>query len=313
MRYNELRLVQLEDGNNIVLNKNGSVSILGDDGRELEAHNLVIGSVISVQNGGKVKKGEAFVQWDPYNVPILSEKAGRVKFSDIIEGVTMKQEVDETTAQEAMVIIEHKEDLHPQIVITDEKGEALANYPIPSGAHIVVNAGDKIVAGTLMAKTPRKTSKTKDITGGLPRVAELFESAPSEGRGGDFQDRRGRGLRPDVRGKRCILIKNQQTNLEEEHLIPIGKHVIVFKGDYVKKGQQLTEGPVDPHEFWTSAARRNCRNIWSRSAGGLPPARRDDQRQAHRDHRAADAAQGAHHRTVRHDVPVGRTDRQDHL
>jgi DNA-directed RNA polymerase subunit beta' len=249
MRYNELRLVQLEDGNNIVLNKNGSISILGDDGRELEAHNLVIGSVISVQNGDRVKKGEAFVQWDPYNVPILSEKAGRVKFHDIIEGVTMKQETDETTGQEAMVIIEHKEDLHPQIVITDEKGEALANYPIPSGAHIVVNSGDKIVAGTLMAKTPRKTSKTKDITGGLPRVAELFEARRPKDASEISKIDGIVDFGPSVRGKRCILIKNQGTGLEEEHLIPIGKHVIVFKGDYVKKGQQLTEGPVDPHEI----------------------------------------------------------------
>ncbi len=176
IRYNELRLVQLEDGNNIVLNKNGSLSILADDGRELETHNLVIGSVISVPNGGKVKKGEPFVQWDPYNVPILSEKAGRIKFHDIIEGVTMKQETDEATGQEAMVIIEHKEDLHPQIVILNDKNEPVANYPIPSGAHVVLAEGDKIVAGTLMAKTPRKTSKTKDITGGLPRVAELFEA-----------------------------------------------------------------------------------------------------------------------------------------
>src|SRR5262249_42107254 len=141
--YNELRLVELEDGNNIVLNKNGSVSILGDDGRELEQHNVVIGSVISVKDGGKVKKGDIFVQWDPYNVPILSEKAGKVKFADIIEGVTMKQEVDETTGQEAMVVIEHKEDLHPQIIILDDKDEPTANYPIPSGAHIVVAEDDK--------------------------------------------------------------------------------------------------------------------------------------------------------------------------
>jgi DNA-directed RNA polymerase subunit beta' len=249
MRYNDLRLVELEDGNNIVLNKNGSVSILADDGRELEAHNLVIGAVISVANGGKVKKGEAFVQWDPYNVPILSEKAGKVKFHDIIEGVTMKQEMDETTGQEAMVIIEHKEDLHPQIVITSEKGEASANYPIPSGAHIVVNEGDKIVAGTLMAKTPRKTSKTKDITGGLPRVAELFEARRPKDAAEISKIDGIVDFGPSVRGKRTILIKEPQTNVEEEHLIPIGKHVIVFKGDYVKKGQQLTEGPVDPHEI----------------------------------------------------------------
>ncbi len=249
VQYNELRLVELEDGNNIVLNKNGSLSILAEDGRELETHNLVIGSVISVANGGRVKKGEAFVQWDPYNVPILSEKAGKVKFLDIIEGVTMKQEVDETTAQEAMVIIEHKEDLHPQIVIVDDRGEPLANYPIPSAAHIVVNEGDRIVAGTLMAKTPRKTSKTKDITGGLPRVAELFEARRPKDASEISKIDGVVDFGPSVRGKRCIVIKDQATAMEEEHLIPIGKHVIAFKGDYVKKGQQLTEGPIDPHEI----------------------------------------------------------------
>ncbi|HZL43597.1 MAG TPA: DNA-directed RNA polymerase subunit beta' [Verrucomicrobiae bacterium] len=249
IRYNELRLVRLEDGNNIVLNKNGSVSILGEDGRELENHNVVIGAVISVQDGSKVKKGVTFVQWDPYNVPILSEKAGRVKFHDIIEGVTMKQELDEQTQQEAMVVIEHKEDLHPTIIITDESGEVAGNYPIPSGAHIVVNETDKIVAGTLMAKTPRKTAKTKDITGGLPRVAELFEARRPKDASEISKIDGVVDFGPSVRGKRCIIIKDQQTGVEEEHLIRIGKHVIVFKGDYVKKGQQLTEGPIDPHEI----------------------------------------------------------------
>jgi DNA-directed RNA polymerase subunit beta' len=249
IKYSDLRVVQLEDGNNIVLNKNGSVSLLADDGRELENHTVVIGSVISVPDGQKVKKGETFVQWDPYNVPILSEKAGKVKFHDIIEGVTMKQEVDEQTQQEAMVIIEHKEDLHPQIIITDDDGEPVANYPIPSGAHIVVNEADKIVAGTLMAKTPRKSSKTKDITGGLPRVAELFEARRPKDASEISKIDGIVDFGPSVRGKRCIVIKDQQTGVEEEHLIAIGKHVIVFKGDFVKKGQQLTEGPIDPHEI----------------------------------------------------------------
>jgi DNA-directed RNA polymerase subunit beta' len=249
IHYNELRVVELQDGNNIVLNKNGSVSILGEDGRELENHVVVIGAVISFKDGSKVKKGDTFVQWDPYNVPILSEKAGKVTFHDIIEGVTMKQEMDETTSQEAMVVIEHKEDLHPQIIISDDKGEVVANYPIPSGAHIVVNETDKIVAGSLLAKSPRKMSKTKDITGGLPRVAELFEARrPKDAAEISKID----GLvdfGPSVRGKRTILIKDAATGTEEEHLIPIGKHVIVFKGDVVKKGQQLTEGPMDPHEI----------------------------------------------------------------
>jgi DNA-directed RNA polymerase subunit beta' len=249
IRYNDLRLVELEDGNNIVLNKNGSVSILADDGRELEQHIVVIGAVISFKDGSKIKKGETFVQWDPYNVPILSEKAGKVKFLDIIEGVTMKQEMDETTGQEAMVVIEHKEDLHPQIIILDDSGEPAANYPIPSAAHIVVSEGDHIVAGTLMAKTPRKTSKTKDITGGLPRVAELFEARRPKDAAEISKIDGIVDFGASVRGKRCVLIKDQQTGVEEEHLIPIGKHVIVFKGDYVKKGQQLTEGPIDPHEI----------------------------------------------------------------
>ena len=249
LRYNELRLVTLEDGSNIVLNKNGSVSILDNDGRELEQHPVVIGAVISVGDWGKVKKGETFVQWDPYNVPILSEKAGRVKFHDIIEGVTMKQETDETTGQEAMVIIEHKEDLHPQVIICDDRGEPVANYLIPSGAHVVVAEGDKIVAGTLMAKTPRKTSKTRDITGGLPRVAELFEARRPKDAAEISKIEGIVDFGPSVRGKRCIIIKDLQTGVQEEHLIPLGKHVIVFKGDYVKKGQQLTEGPVDPHEI----------------------------------------------------------------
>jgi len=249
IQYNELRYVELEDGNNIVLNKNGSVAILDDDGRELENHNIVIGAVISFKDGAKIKKGETFVQWDPYNVPILSEKAGKVKFHDIIEGVTMKQETDETTGQEAMVVIEHKEDLHPQITISDDAGEVVANYPIPSGAHVVVGEGDKIVPGTLLAKTPRKQAKTKDITGGLPRVAELFEARRPKDAAEISKIDGVVDFGASVRGKRCILIKDTQTQAEEEHLIPIGKHVIVFKGDFVKKGQQLTEGPIDPHEI----------------------------------------------------------------
>ena len=108
-------------------------------GASLRRHNIVIGSVISMPDGAEVKKGETFVQWDPYNVPILSDKSGKIEFHDMIEGVTMKQEMDETTGQEAMVIIEHKEDLHPQIIISVRRGEVPASYPIPAGAHVVVD------------------------------------------------------------------------------------------------------------------------------------------------------------------------------
>ena len=249
VRYQELRVVALDDGSNIVLNKNGSLTILSPDGKELETHSIVVGSVITVPDSGNVKKGDIFVEWDAYNVPIISEKQGRVKFSDIIEGVTMKQEVDETTGQEDLVIIEHKEDLHPQVVIEDENGDPRAQYPIPAGAHLVVAEGDEIGAGSLLAKTPRKASKTKDITGGLPRVAELFEARRPKDAAEIARIDGVVDFGSSVRGKRCIIVKDPQTGTEEEHLVPMSKHVIVYKGDFVKKGQQLTDGPVVPHEI----------------------------------------------------------------
>ena len=262
IRYNELRVVTLEDGNNIVLNKNGTVTLYVMEpaadgnpkspptfGKELETHNIPVGAVISVPDKGMVTKGEVFIEWDAYNVPIISEKSGRVKFMDIIEGVTMKQEVDETTGSEDLVIIEHKEDLHPTMVIEDEGGDAIAQYPIPAGAHLSVNEGDEIGAGALLAKTPRKASKTKDITGGLPRVAELFEARRPKDAAEIAKIDGVVDFGPSVRGKRCVVLRDPQTGTEEEHLIPIGKHIIVYKGDFVKKGQQLTDGPVVPHEI----------------------------------------------------------------
>jgi DNA-directed RNA polymerase subunit beta' len=249
IRYKELRVVTLEDGNQIVLNKNGTITLSSEDGRELESHTIIIGSVLTVPDGGHIKKGETLAQWDPYNVPILSEKAGKVRFHDIIEGVTMKLETDEATAQEVMVIIEHKEDLHPQVEIFDSHSGLIAQYPIPAGAHVSVSEGDHIVAGTLLAKTPRKVAKTKDITGGLPRVAELFEARRPKDASEIAKIDGIVDFGSSVRGKRCIIVKDIATEAEEEHLIPIGKHVIVFKGDFVKRGQQLTEGPMDPHEI----------------------------------------------------------------
>ena len=249
VRYHDLRSVTLDDGNNIVLNKNGSLTVHSPDGKELENHSIVVGSIITVPDGGQVTKNDVFVEWDAYNIPIISEKAGHVRFTDIIEGVTMKQETDETTGTEEMVIIEHKEDLHPQVIVEDDNGEPVAQYPIPAGAHLVVTEGDDIGAGSLLAKTPRKASKTKDITGGLPRVAELFEARRPKDAAEIARIDGVVDFGPSVRGKRCIIVRDPQTASEEEHLIPMSKHVIVYKGDFVKKGQQLTDGPVVPHEI----------------------------------------------------------------
>jgi DNA-directed RNA polymerase subunit beta' len=248
VRFNDLKVVESTDSNFVVLNKNGTVSVHARDGRELESYNIVIGSVISIADGGVVKKGETFIQWDPYNVPIITEKAGRIEFRDMIQGVTIRKEVDEATGVMGTVVIEHKEDLHPQIVIVGEKKEVFASYSIPAGAHIEVKEAQKVPAGTRLARTPRKIAKTKDITGGLPRVAELFEARRPKDAAEIAKIDGVVDIGGTVRGKRRVIVTDPDTGAEEEHLIPLSKHVIVFKGDFVKKGQQLTEGPVVPHE-----------------------------------------------------------------
>src|SRR6267154_526665 len=229
VQFNDLRTVQALDGSWIVLN--------------------MIGSMISKADGATVKKSETFVQWDPYNVPILTDKGGKIEFRDMIAGVTIKRDVDEATGLMGTVIIEHKEDLHPQIVIVGEKKEVVASYSIPAGAHVIVEEGQKVRAGALLAKTPRKVAKTKDITGGLPRVAELFEARRPKDAAEIAKIDGVVEMGGTVRGKRRLILKDVETGAEEEHLIPLTKHIIVFKGDFVKKGQQMTEGPVVPHEI----------------------------------------------------------------
>ena len=250
VKFNELKAVQNTDGQWVALNKNGTITIHAKDGRELERFTIVIGSTITIGDGGHVKKGEAFVQWDPHNVPILTEKAGKVEFRDMISGVTIKKEVDEATGVMGTVVIEHKEDLHPQIVIVDDKTkEIISSYSIPAGAHVAVQEGKKVQAGQLLAKTPRKVAKTKDITGGLPRVAELFEARRPKDAAEIAKIDGVVEIGGTVRGKRKIIVTDAETGAEEEHLVPMNKHIIVFKGDFVKKGQQLTEGPVPPHDI----------------------------------------------------------------
>jgi DNA-directed RNA polymerase subunit beta' len=235
LQFNDLRTVQALDGSWIVLNKNGSIGVHNADGRELERYNVVIGSVIAKADGSHVKKGETFVQWDPYNVPILTDKSGKIEFRDMIAGVTMKRDVDEATGNMGTVVIEHKEDLHPQIVVVGDKKEILASYSIPAGAHVIVDEGAKIQAGALLAKTPRKVAKTKDITGGLPRVAELFEARRPKDAAEIAKIDGVVEMGGTVRGKRKLILKDTETGAEEEHLIPLTKHIIAFKGDFVKK------------------------------------------------------------------------------
>ncbi len=249
VRYHEIRAVKRIEGHWVVLNKNGQVVVENEEGRELERYSIVVGAEIAVADGDTVNRGEVFIQWDPHNVPVLSEVSGSIRFHDVIDGVTVKKEHDETTGLMGTVVIEHKEDLHPQINVINDAGEVLAFYAIPAGAHIVVQQGDKIGAGSLLAKTPRKMLTTRDITGGLPRVAELFEARRPKDAAEIAKIDGVVDFAGSARGKRRILVKDTESGVEEEHLIPHSKHIIVFRGDQVKKGQQLTEGPVVPHEI----------------------------------------------------------------
>ncbi|MEM0897380.1 MAG: DNA-directed RNA polymerase subunit beta', partial [Verrucomicrobiota bacterium] len=250
VRYNDLRTVQAEDGNFVVLNKNGTLSLVDDNGRELENHPLVIGTVISIADGGDVTKGQQIAQWDPHNVPIITSKPGKVEFKDMIPGITIAKEVDEATQVEGQVVTEHKEDLHPQITVVDLKTkEVLASYSIPTGAHLAVKDKEKVKAGQLLAKTPRKVAKTRDITGGLPRVAELFEARKPKDNAEIAKIDGVVGFDGMSRGKRKLIVTDPESGDSAEHLIPRNKHITVYEGDAVRKGDLLTDGPVVPHEI----------------------------------------------------------------
>ncbi|MGJ8653359.1 MAG: DNA-directed RNA polymerase subunit beta' [Opitutaceae bacterium] len=248
LNYKGLRIVQTADGANIVLNKTGSVQIVDEEDREVEIYKIVVGSVLTVADGGSIGKGDILAMWDPHNIPILSEKAGRIGFNDMIPGVTIKRELDESTGRIATVVIEHKEDLNPQVEILDDSGKIIATYAIPTGAQVSVNEDDEIAPGSMLAKTPRQASKTQDITGGLPRVAELFEARrPKEA--AEMAKIDGIvSLDGTVRGKKKLLVTDPETGDEEAHLIPHGKQLTVQVGDVVHKGQHLTDGGADPHE-----------------------------------------------------------------
>ncbi len=248
VNYRGLRIVQTADGANIVLNKTGSVQIVDEEDREVEIYKIVVGSVLTVDDGGSIGKGDILAMWDPHNIPILSEKAGRIGFNDMIPGVTVKRELDESTGRIATVVIEHKEDLNPQVEILDDTGKVIATYAIPTGAQVSVNEDDEIAPGSMLAKTPRQASKTQDITGGLPRVAELFEARRPKDAAEMAKIDGVVSLDGTVRGKKKLLVTDPETGEEEAHLIPHGKQLTVQVGDLVHKGQHLTDGGADPHE-----------------------------------------------------------------
>jgi DNA-directed RNA polymerase subunit beta' len=237
----------------VALTRNGQIAILGLKDRVLEYFSVPNGTLLLVKEGQEVQPGQVLCKWDPHMTPILTEAGGRVRYDDIVEGETLRQERDAGGA-ERLVIMEHKGDLHPQIIIEDKSGQPLAYYYMPEKAHLEVREGQDVTAGALLAKTPREVAGTQDITGGLPRVTEIFEARRPRDPAVMAEQSGLVRLGEKRRGKRTIWIKpvddaGQPIGEDREHLVPPGKHLRVHTGDYVKEGDPLVHGPLVPHDI----------------------------------------------------------------
>ncbi|HRI76539.1 MAG: DNA-directed RNA polymerase subunit beta' [Alphaproteobacteria bacterium] len=255
-------VVTNSEGVNIVMGRNTEVVLLDKQGRERANHRLQYGAKLLVADGDKVKKGQKLAEWDPYTNPIITEKDGLAVYGDLVEGIAIRDEMDEATGISSKVVIDWRQQpkgasLKPRITLTDEKGKVIklpngleANYYMPVGAILSLENGAEVKAGDIIARIPKESSKTRDITGGLPRVAELFEARRPK----DFaiiaeidgQIEYGK----DYKSKRRIIVKPTDGKGEpREYLIPKGKHVAVNEGDYVRKGDALLEGAMVPHDI----------------------------------------------------------------
>ncbi len=258
LRFINVKAILNRDKVPVVMNRNGEIAILDEAGRERERYSIIYGAKLKIKDGQSVKDGQILAEWDPYTIPILSEESGKIKFGDIFEGETMQESKDEVTGLSYKVIIEPKNaELRPRISIKDEKGRTKiipnstspARYMLPIGAHIVSNENDMIFAGDVIAKMPRETTKTKDITGGLPRVAELFEARKPKESAIVSEINGVVSFGKMAKGKREIVVNPETVHGEpRKYTIPRGKHIIVHEGDYVKAGEPLMDGPVNPHD-----------------------------------------------------------------
>ena len=249
VRFVDVRKVRNDEGREVVLNKNGTMEIWSKEGTRLDSYSLQMGSELLVEDGSAVKAGQKVAVWDPHSVPVLSEAHGTVEFVDFEEDISVKSEIDRATGAKTLVVLPTSDtNLHPQIIIRGKNGE-IDQHDIPTNAIVMVSDGMKVSPGMLLAKTPREAAKTRDITGGLPRVAELFEARQPKDAAEISKIEGIVEFGENVRGKRKLLVKDEITGQVEEHLIPMGKQIVVFKGDRVKKGQQLTEGPIIPQEI----------------------------------------------------------------
>ncbi len=259
VKFMNLNVVKNLAGEYVVMNRQGGeFAIVDEHGRERERYPVIYGAHFMVADGAGVKAGDLLVAWDPYTTPILTEVSGRVKFGDVIPGATMKEKVDPVTGKASYVIVESKDpDVRPRISIKDEAGKTAklpgggaARYFLPTGAILMVTEGDTVNAGDVVAKLPRETTKTKDITGGLPRVAELFECRkPKEASVLTEIDGYVSISKGTKKGKQKITVTPAEVGEKKEYLIPRGKHINVVEGDFLRAGDALIGGAANPHDI----------------------------------------------------------------
>ena len=257
LRYINIHTVKKGDGTIVVMNRNGELAVVDEGGRERERYAVNYGARVSGEDGSAVKAGATICEWDPFAVPILTEVAGTVKFGDIIDGVTMQETLDEVTGLSRKRIVESKDkDTRPRLSIKGEDGETLkipnsenmARYYLPIGANIGINEGERVEAGDVIARIPRETTKDKDITGGLPRVAELFEARKPKDHALISEIDGVVQFGKDTKGKRKVVVVPDVGD-PAEYLVPKGRHLTVQEADRVKAGDPLMDGAANPHDI----------------------------------------------------------------
>jgi DNA-directed RNA polymerase subunit beta' len=262
VKLNNLKTVLNKEGSLVAVSRSGEVGIVDKYGRERERYKIPYGAVISEKEGGHVNAGDIIVNWDPHTHPVVTEVRGFVKLVDFIEGITVRQESDEVTGLSSLIVIDPKQrgsagkELRPMVKLVDENEadlylsgtEIVAQYFLPTGAIANIKDGEEVQVGDVLARIPQESSKTRDITGGLPRVADLFEARKTKDPAILAEATGAVSFGKETKGKQRIVITDASGE-QYETLVPKWRHITVFEGEFVEKGETIAEGELTPHDI----------------------------------------------------------------
>jgi len=262
VKLNNIKTVAHRKGYLVAVSRSGEISVINEMGRERERYKVPYGATITVADGDEVKQGKVVAQWDPHTHPVVTEVAGKLKFDDFVDGVTVAEQIDEFTGLTSIVVLDPKsrggsgKDLRPVARLVDEDGkdvcfantEIPAVYALPAGAIISMSDGAEVAVGDVIARIPQESSKTRDITGGLPRVADLFEARKPKDPAIMAEYTGTVSFGKETKGKRRLVITDEAGDSHEE-LIPKWRHLNVFEGEQVVKGEVIADGEPNPHDI----------------------------------------------------------------